>query len=327
MGDTGNWCLIESDPGVFTELIRDFGCKGVQVEELYSLDPTCFEELRPVHGLIFLVKWRPGEEPSGSVVADSRLDEMFFAQQVIQNACASQALINLLMNCDHEDIELGPILQDFKQFTTGFDPMTKGLSLSNAEQIRKVHNSFSRHHIFEMDVPTKEKEDVFHFICYIPYKGRLYELDGLREGPVDIGKISENQDWLDVARPAIEQRIQRYSGGEIRFNLMAVVSDKKMKYQKMLNELVSSMENVDDMAAQEICRLQTMISEEEQKAERFRAENIRRKHNYIPFIVEMMKILAEEGKLVPLIKEAKQNAKKKAETEKKTSGDAKASSS
>jgi len=320
MADTGNWCLIESDPGVFTELIRDFGCKGIQVEELYGLDPSCFEDLRPVHGLIFLFKWRPGEEPSGSVVADSRLEEIFFAQQVIQNACASQALINLLMNCDHDDIDLGPILHEFKQFTAGFDPTTKGLCLSNAEQIRKVHNSFSRQHIFEIDMPTREKDDNFHFICYLPYKGRVYELDGLREGPIDLGKVSTD-DWLDVARPAIEQRIQRYSGSEIRFNLMAVISDKRTKYQKMLNNLVSVMENVDETAAEEICRLQTLIADEEAKAARFHAENIRRKHNYIPFIVELLKILAEEGKLVPLIKDAKQKAKEKAETEKRASGE------
>lgn len=73
---------MESDPGVFTELIKGFGCKGAQVEEIWSMEPENFENLKPVHGLIFLFKWQPGEEPGGSIVQDSRLDNIFFAKQV-----------------------------------------------------------------------------------------------------------------------------------------------------------------------------------------------------------------------------------------------------
>lgn len=51
--------------------------------------------------------------------------------------------------------------------------------------------------------------------------------------------------------------------------------------------------------------LRLKIERETQKKRKYKQENLRRKHNYFPFIVEMLRVLAKEGKLVPLIEEAK----------------------
>lgn len=318
----GDWCLIESDPGVFTELIRDFGVTGVQVEELYSLDPETFANLRPVHGLIFLFKWKADDEPQGSVVQDSRLDHIFFAKQVINNACATQAILSILFNCNHKDIQLGETLTNFKEFASSFDPATKGFSLSNSDKIREVHNSFSRQQMFEFDQKMANKDDdVYHFVGYIPIQGRLYELDGLKEGPIDLGAVQADKDWLDIVTPIIQKRIEKYSQGEIHFNLMAIVSDRKMTYSRRIEEITKQIQaggmETDDLHS-EVSKLQMLIQEEDNKIQRYKVENIRRRHNYLPFIMELLKVLAQEGKLVELVEKAKEKsaAKKKATDEK-----------
>lgn len=176
----------------------------------FSFLSDLFVPRRPIHGLIFLFKWVQDDEPSGSIVQDSRLEKIFFAKQVINNACATQAILSILLNSRHVDVQLGPTLSEFKDFCMSFDANMKGLALSNSQVIRTVHNSFARQTLFEFDSKLASKDDdVYHFVGYMPIDGRLYELDGLKAGPIDLGAVPQEADWLDVCRPIIEKRIQK----------------------------------------------------------------------------------------------------------------------
>ncbi|VVD01098.1 ubiquitin carboxyl-terminal hydrolase isozyme L5 [Leptidea sinapis] len=317
MESAGNWCLIESDPGVFTQLIKTFGVKGVQVEEMWTIDEGIFENLRPVHGLIFLFKYVQHDEPSSPVVTDERLQKIYFAKQVINNACATQAVVSLLLNCNHPDVDLGPELTKLKEFSMSFDPKMRGLTLSNSQTIRAAHNSMAQQTLFEIDPKMASKdEDTYHFIGYTEIDGRIYELDGLKEGPIDHGPVSAEQDWLDVVRPIIIRRINAYIDGEIHFSLMAIVSDRKMIYERQMDELLNEnhvlgMET--DDVENEVRRLKLLIEYEDAKMDKYKQDMIRRRHNYLPFIITLLKILAEEKKLVPLYEKMKERLVKKKE--------------
>jgi len=313
----GNWCTIESDPGVFTELIAEIGVEEIQVEEMFKIDKEGFGD-DVIYGLIFLFKYDQKLNSAGTV---AKYTDLWFAKQVIVNACATQALISILMNA--EGINLGPHLSKLKEFTKNLDPEMRGLSISNSKEIKEAHNSFKRPDTFEMpdDISNDEEGDAYHFVSYIPYKGKIYELDGLQEGPIECSEYvtgSENA-WHEACQKVLRERMEAYTKSgqsEIRFNLLKVVKNRQAVYTPKLNTLRAKLSNAGENSEilSEIQGLEMKIAEEKQKFKKWDLENTRRKHNYIPMILCYLKHLTKKGLLKELALKAltKQEARIKA---------------
>lgn len=114
----GGWRELESDPGLFTLLIKDFGVKKVQVEEIYDLQRPIQGE---VYGFIFLFKWsevgryrRKNQTNQDEPFCrdEDTVNGMFFAHQLIPNSCATHALLSILLNCPN--VNLGPLISSLK---------------------------------------------------------------------------------------------------------------------------------------------------------------------------------------------------------------------
>jgi ubiquitin carboxyl-terminal hydrolase L5 len=168
-------------------------------------------------------------------------------------------------------ISLGAPLQDFKDFTTGFPPDLRGECLSNSELIRSVHNSFARASPFADETQrgaTGEDEDVYHFIAYAPIDGVLYELDGLRRAPISHGACSPAEFAARVV-PVLQRRIARYPAEEIRFNLMAMIEDPRIRAARIGDG--------------ETLRV------EEGRRRAWMWENSLRRHNFVGFVGDLMK--------------------------------------
>jgi len=180
------WCTIESDPGVFTELIQSgFGVTDIAAEEIYSLDSLLSEgessfipHTLASYGLIFLFKYTEDVD-SRPTVHPSDLPDMFFARQIVTNACATQAILSVLLNAA-DKIQLSDMLLNLRDFTMMIDAESKGLAIGNSEEIRIAHNSFARPEpIIAQDKSSRlnknSLEDAYHFIAYIPFQDHVYE--------------------------------------------------------------------------------------------------------------------------------------------------------
>jgi len=305
------WCTIESDPGVFNEMLWNLGIQGAAVVEIYSLEQA-EQQQSYSYGLIFLFKWR--DEPDlRPVVSEDDSEGLIFARQIVTDACATQAILSLVLNVP--DLDLGEEMNEFKAFMSVLDSESRGLAISNSDRIRDVHNSFARAEPFlneQVKAANAEKEDAHHFIAFLPFNGKVYELDGLKAGPILIGNIPEGGDWMNVVKPVLEQRMARLADDP--FTLLSLKPRRSLQLQQEIAILQSQMESLTLQQQEQLLNLQQELDQERSIVESQRQENIRRRHNYVPLIVALLRHLACTNKLQPLITQAKERQATRAQT-------------
>lgn len=287
--------------GVFTFLLDNLGVKGVQFEELLSLDADALAQLHPVYGVIFLFKY-PTDTPYTSTSAPldgtfdhAAADSLFFAAQTIQNACGTQALLSVLLNKTPDSlsesesdqaIDIGPTLSSFREFTMCLPASIRGEALSNSALIRDVHNSFARSSPFinETQRPAADGsgDDAFHFVAYTSIHGTLYELDGLQPAPISHGACgaASGDEFAAKVMEVLRRRVARYEASEIRFNLLAMVRDLRVRAREIGDD--------------------ELLAREERKRKDWQFENALRRHNFVGFAGEVL-----EGVVAQKVKEDK----------------------
>ena len=150
----------------------------------------------------------------------------------------------------------------------------------------------------------------------------------MQKGPILIEENVKNEEWIKKVKPSIQNRIALYSQSEIKFNLLALVPDRLEKAKKLeedLNKRKKYVEGLlngsikpsnDEKYMEEYNKMdkkqleislkdfdnliknnEQSIKDEEYRVNKYKEENERRQFNYIPFIYELLKVMAEKGEL------------------------------
>ena len=118
-----------------------------------------------------------------------------------------------------------------KDFSRNLDtPLLKSLCITNNKVLQDANNSFAKEEAVEsstsgIDVPT--------FIIYVPVDNIVYELDGMKEGPVSLTRFdgaSDGLDWLNVVWPILVKKLEKYMESNIEFSVLGVIKDLKEEY-------------------------------------------------------------------------------------------------
>jgi ubiquitin carboxyl-terminal hydrolase L3 len=178
---------------------------NIEFHDVYSLtDPGLLAILpRPALALLFIYpcthdsdRWYAEERSKDTDYVPSRpSDPVIFYPQIIHNACGLIGLLHCVTNGAESHLEKNSDLSKFLQQAIPLNPMQRAELIHDSDMLEKAHAEAAQ--TGASTAPPLGEDPGHAFIAFVKGKdGYLYELDGVRKGPINRGRLADEEDVL-----------------------------------------------------------------------------------------------------------------------------------
>lgn len=216
------WFPLESNSELVNDYVRKLGyTNSYEFVDVFSTEEWALEMIaQPVQALMLLYPLTDVQtqyqDPPESVVKDST--DVWFIKQRIGNACGTIALLHALLNGPKELFVPNSWLAQFVSATQTSTPIQRAEQLERDNQIARHHDQAASSEQNSTNRGSLDDDIITHFVALVKVNGKLYELDGRKEGPVCHGPCQN----LLVDACAVVKKFMERDPNEVRFNIMAL---------------------------------------------------------------------------------------------------------
>ncbi|KAH9475081.1 Ubiquitin carboxyl-terminal hydrolase isozyme L3 [Psilocybe cubensis] len=236
-----NQKILENNPEAVNPLAYDLGLsKELAFHDVYSIsDPELLSLIpRPALALLVIIPltptWKETREredgAKGEYTGSGESEPVIWFKQTIHNACGSYGLIHCVLNSPEARKKIIPG-SEFERILHKAIPLKmkeRAAVLEESDVLEAAHEAAAK---LGDTIPPADAEEAHrqghHFVAFVKAKdGHLWELEGVRKGPLDRGALANDEDVLSEA--ALNKglgrlmEIEREKGGDLRFSCLAL---------------------------------------------------------------------------------------------------------